>query len=204
MHMKNNILVPVVVEKDPNGFERSYDIYSRLLKDFIVFITGEIDIAVANTFIAQLLFLESDDPTRDIKIYINSEGGYVSAGLAMYDTMKLIRNDIVTINVGLAASMASVLLSGGTKGKRYVLPESKTMIHQVLGGAEGQASDVEIAAKEMLKVKERLTQILAENTSQKYDKVLRDMDRNYWMTAKESVEYGIADEILKTQKGKKV
>ena len=161
MHMKNNILVPVVVEKDPNGFERSYDIYSRLLKDFIVFITGPIDTAIANTFIAQLLFLESDDPTRDIKIYINSEGGYVSAGLAMYDTMKLVRNEIVTINVGLAASMASVLLSGGTKGKRYVLPESKTMIHQVLGGAEGQASDVEIAAKEMLKVKERLTQILA-------------------------------------------
>lgn len=200
MRISNNVLVPIVVEKDPSGYERSYDIYSRLLKDHIVFVTGEIDINLANTFIAQLLYLESDDPTRDIKVYINSPGGIVSAGMAMYDTMRHVKNDIVTINVGLAASMGSVLLSGGTKGKRYTLPESKTMIHQVLGGVEGQASDVEIAAKEMLKVKDRLTHIIAENCKQKYDRVMSDMDRNYWMTAQEAVEYGIVDEILKPQK----
>ena len=201
MHMKNNILVPVVVEKDPNGFERSYDIYSRLLKDFIVFITGEIDIAVANTFIAQLLFLESDDPTRDIKIYINSEGGYVSAGLAMYDTMKLIRNDIVTINVGLAASMASVLLSGGTKGKRYVLPESKTMIHQVLGGTEGQASDIAIDAKHIVHVKEKISKILAKHTGKPFSEIERDSDRNFYMDAEDAKKYGLIDDIVKSKNG---
>jgi ATP-dependent Clp protease, protease subunit len=198
--MNKDILIPVVVEKDPNGFERSYDIYSRLLKDYIVFITGAIDMAVANTFIAQLLFLESEDSERDIKVYINSPGGTVTAGLAMFDTIKHVKNDVSTINVGLAASMGSVLLAGGKNGKRFVLPESKTMIHQVLGGVEGQASDVEIEAKEMIRVKKRIIDIIAESTGKDTKKVEKDMDRNYWMTSNETVEYGLADEVMKPTK----
>ncbi|MFC1622222.1 ATP-dependent Clp protease proteolytic subunit [Patescibacteria group bacterium] len=198
--MKNDALIPIVVEKNPQGFERSYDIYSRLLKDFIVFVTGPIDMAVANTFIAQLLYLESVDPEREISVYINSPGGMVTDGLAMYDTMRHVRNEIATINVGLAASMGSVILSGGTKGKRFALPESKTMIHQVLGGVEGQASDIEIAAKETLRVKSRIIELIAENSGKKKESVEKDMDRNYWMNAKETKEYGLIDKIMTSKK----
>jgi ATP-dependent Clp protease protease subunit len=200
MSIKNSTLVPIVVEKDPSGMERSYDIYSRLLKDFIVFVTGSIDMAVANTFIAQLLFLQSQDPERDISVYVNSPGGEAYAGRAIYDTMKHVKNDIVTINVGLAASAGAMILCGGTKGKRYSLPGSFTMIHQVLGGAEGQATDVEIVAKHMVKLKEQYAEILAQETGQKYEKVKKDIDRDYWMDAKESVEYGIVDKVLNPKK----
>jgi ATP-dependent Clp protease protease subunit len=200
MSIKNSILVPIVVEKDPSGMERSYDIYSRLLKDFIVFVTGPIDMAVANTFIAQLLFLQREDPERDISVYINSPGGEAYAGRAMYDTMKHVKNAIVTINVGLAASAGAMILCGGTKGKRYSLPGSFTMIHQVLGGAEGQATDVEIVAKHMVKLKEQYAEIISQETGQKYEKVKRDIDRDHWMDAKESVEYGIVDKVLEPKK----
>lgn len=200
MSIKNSILVPIVVERDPSGMERSYDIYSRLLKDFIVFVTGPIDMAVANTFIAQLLFLQREDPERDISVYINSPGGEAYAGRAMYDTMKHVKNDIVTINVGLSASAGAMILCGGTKGKRYSLPGSFTMIHQVLGGAEGQATDVEIVAKHMVKLKEQYAEIIAKETGQKYEKVKKDIDRDHWMDAKESVEYGIVDKVLEPKK----
>lgn len=196
----NNTLVPIVVEKEPGGNERSYDIYSRLLKDQIVFVTGPIDMGVANTFIAQLLFLESQHPDRDISVYINSPGGEVYAGIAMYDTIKHIKNDVVTINVGLAASAGALLLSAGTKGKRYSLPGAHTMIHQVLGGIEGQATDVEIAAKHMVKLKEQYAKVIAKETGQKFEKVKSDIDRDFWMDAKESIEYGIIDKIMKPKK----
>jgi len=200
MSIKNSILVPIVVEKEPGGMERSYDIYSRLLKDFVVFVTGEVDMSVANTFIAQLLFLQSENPERDISVYINSPGGEVYAGRAMYDTMKHVKNDVVTINVGLAASVGALLLAGGTKGKRYALPGSYTMIHQVLGGAQGQATDVEIVAKHMVKLKEQYAEIIASETGQKLDKVKKDIDRDYWMNAKEAIEYGIIDKVLSPKK----
>ena len=195
-------LVPIVVEKDPNGFERSYDIYSRLLKDFIVFVTGPIEIGVANTFIAQLLFLENEDPKRDISVYINSPGGEISSGMAMYDTMKHVKNDVSTINVGLAASMGAVLLAGGTKGKRYALPNAETMIHQPLisGGFGGPASDVEIETKQLLKLRDTLTDILVEETGQKRDKVVKDMDRNNWMGADEALKYGLVDKVMDQKK----
>ena len=195
-----DILIPVVVEKDPSGFERSYDIYSRLLKDFIVFVTGEVEMGMANTFVAQLLFLESVDSTRDIKVYINSPGGSVYAGLAMYDTMKHVKNEITTINVGLAASMGAILMCGGNKGKRFALPNSYSLIHQTLGGTEGQASDIEIYAKQILKTREQLGGILAEATDKKLETVIKDMDRDNWMDAEATLKYGLVDEILKPQK----
>lgn len=200
MSIKNSTLIPIVVEKEPNGMERSYDIYSRLLKDFIVFLTGPIDMGVANTFIAQLLFLQSQDPERDISIYINSPGGEVYAGTAMYDTIKHVKNEIVTINVGLAASAAAMILAAGTKGKRYSLPGSYTMIHQVLGGAEGQATDVEIVAKHMLRLKEQYAEIIAKETGQALDKVKKDIDRDFWMGSKEALDYGIVDKVLTPNK----
>ena len=196
----NNILVPVVVEKDPNGFERSYDIYSRLLKDFIVFITGPIDGAVANTFIAQMLFLESSDAKRDISVYINSPGGEVYAGRSMFDTIKHVKNDVKTINVGLAASAAALILCSGTKGKRFVLPGSHTMIHQPHGGAEGQATDIAIQAKQIVKIREQYATLIAENTGQDVKKVLEDVERDNWMDAKEAKAYGLVDEIMKPRK----
>lgn len=197
---KDNVLVPVVIEKDPNGYERSYDIYSRLLKDFIVFITGEVEMGMANTFVAQLLFLESQDSSRDIMVYINSPGGSVYAGLAMLDTMRHVKNDITTINIGLAASMGAILMCGGKKGKRFALPNSYTLIHQTLGGTEGQASDIEIYAKQILKTREQLAGVLAKATGKKLDIVLKDMDRDNWMDAKAALEYGLIDEILVPQK----
>jgi ATP-dependent Clp protease protease subunit len=198
----NNTLVPIVVEREPSGMERSYDIYSRLLKDYVVFVTGPIDQGVANTFIAKLLFLEQQDPERDVSVYINSQGGGVYAGLAMYDTIKHVKNEVITINVGLAASAGALLLSAGTKGKRYALPDSYTMIHQVLGGAEGQATDVEITAKHMLKLRDQYADLIAKETGKKLDKVKLDIDRDYWMNGKEAKEYGIIDSILKPNKKK--
>ena len=198
--MNSQTLVPIVVEKDPNGFERSYDIYSRLLKDWIVFVTGPIDMAVANTFIAQLLFLESQDPKRDISVYINSPGGDAYSGFAMYDTMKHVKNDIVTINVGLAASAGALILGGGTKGKRYALPASFTMIHQVLGGVEGQATDIEIRAKHMLRLREMYANAIAGDSDQDKKKVLQDIERDYWMNTDEIVKYGLVDSLMKPKK----
>lgn len=196
----NDILVPIVVEKDPNGFERSYDIYSRLLRDWIVFVTGPIDQATANTFIAQMLFLESQDDKRDISVYINSPGGEVYAGRAMYDTIKHVKNDVVTINVGLAASAAALLLCSGTKGKRYALPGAHTMIHQPHGGVEGQATDIEIHAREILRLREEYAKLIAENTEQPLDKVKVDMERDRWMNAEEALNYGLIDKIMPPRK----
>lgn len=198
--MNNNTLIPIVVEKDPNGYERSYDIYSRLLKDFIVFVTGPIDLAVANTFIAQLLFLESQDEKRDIHVYINSPGGEAYAGRAMYDTMKYVKNDIATINVGLAASAGAMILCGGTKGKRSALPGSYTMIHQVSGGAEGQETDLRITAQHMLNLRAQYARILADESGQNYEKVMNDIERDNWMDSKQTLDYGLIDKIYASQK----
>ena len=197
----NNVLIPVVVEKDPSGFERSYDIYSRLLKDWIIFVTGPIDMAVANTFIAQMLFLESQDPKRDISIYINSPGGEVYAGRAMYDTIKHVQNEVMTINVGLAASAAALILCSGTKGKRQSLPGSHTMIHQPHGGVEGQTTDIEITAKQYVKVKEQYVKLLSENTGKPLKKIMEDVERDKWMNAEEAKEYGLIDNVLTPRKG---
>ena len=192
-----SVLIPMVVEQDPKGFERSYDIYSRLLKDRIIFITGPIDMAVANTIIAQLLFLESEDPKKDISIYINTPGGEIYAGMAIYDTMRHIKPDVSTICVGEAASMGSILLAGGAKGKRFILPHSIVLIHQPLGGAQGQASDIEITAKEILRLKEMIYQILARDTGTTLKKIKEDADRDFILTAEDAVKYGIVDKILK-------
>lgn len=198
--MNNSILIPVVVEKDPSGFERSYDIYSRLLKDFVVFVTGPIDLAVANTFIAQLLYLESVDDTRDINVYINSPGGEAYAGRSMYDTMKYVKNEITTINVGLAASAGAMILAGGTKGKRWALPGSYTMIHQVSGGAEGQETDLRITAQHMLNLREQYAKILSEESGQDFEKVMNDIERDNWLNARQTLEYGLIDKIHESQK----
>lgn len=188
--------IPVVVEQTGNG-ERSYDIYSRLLKDRIIFIDQQVDEHLASIVVAQLLFLEAEDPEKDINIYINSPGGMVTAGLAILDTMNYIKPDISTICVGLAASMGAVLLSAGTKGKRYALPNAEIMIHQPLGGAQGQASDIKIQADWMMKTKERLNHILAENTGKDLSIIERDTDRDNFMYADEAVEYGLIDRVLK-------
>lgn len=188
-------LVPIVVEQTGRG-ERAYDIFSRLLKERIVFIGSPIDDVVASLAIAQLLFLEAEDPDKDVSVYINSPGGYVSAGLAIYDTMQYIKPDVATICMGQAASMGALLLAAGTKGKRSALPNSRIMIHQPAGGAQGQASDIEIHAKEILKMREKLNEILALHTGQSIEKIAKDTDRNYFMSAEESKEYGIIDEIM--------
>ncbi|OGF34186.1 ATP-dependent Clp endopeptidase, proteolytic subunit ClpP [Candidatus Falkowbacteria bacterium RIFOXYC2_FULL_48_21] len=188
-------LIPTVIEKTHYG-ERAYDIYSRLLKDRIIFLGTPIDDGVANSVIAQLLYLESEDPAKDIKIYVNSPGGSVSAGLAIYDTMQYIKPDVVTICVGLAASMGSLLLMAGAKGKRFSLPNSKIMIHQVMGGAQGQASDIKIQAEEILRVKDSLNKILAKHTGKSLDRIDKDSDRDYYMTAQEAKDYGIIDKII--------
>src|SRR5690606_11501692 len=190
------VLVPMVVEQTNRG-ERAYDIYSRLLKDRIVFIGGPIDDHVANLVIAQLLFLESEDPEKDIHLYINSPGGIVYAGLAIYDTMQYIRPDVSTICVGLAASMAAVLLAAGAKGKRFALPYSRVMIHQPLGGVRGQATEIEIEAREILRIKHALNDILAKHTGQPLERIERDTDRNFYMSADEALQYGIIDGVLR-------
>lgn len=192
-------LVPIVVEQTNRG-ERSYDIYSRLLKERIVFVGSVIDDAVANLVVAQLLFLEGEDPDKDIYLYINSPGGSVTAGLAIYDTMQYIRPDVSTICVGLAASMGAVLLAGGAPGKRYILPHAEVMLHQPMGGAQGQAADIEINAKHILRTRERLNKILAKHTGQPLDRIARDTDRDFWMTAVEAKEYGIVDDIMEKKK----
>jgi ATP-dependent Clp protease protease subunit len=187
--------IPYVVEKTGRG-ERSYDIYSRLLKDRIIMLSGEVNDAVASSIVAQMLFLEAEDPEKDIYFYINSPGGVVTAGMAMYDTMNYIRPDIVTICIGQAASMGAFLLSSGTKGKRYALPHARIMIHQPLGGAQGQATDIEIQAKEILRMKAELNKIIAANTGQTVKKVEKDTDRDNFMSAAEAAEYGLIDKVL--------
>jgi len=192
------MLIPTVIEKSTYG-ERAYDIYSRLLEDRIIFIGGEVNDQMANTVVAQLLFLASKDAKKDINVYVNSPGGSVSAGMAMLDTMNFVSPDISTTCIGMAASMGAVLLSAGQPGKRYALPNSQVMIHQPLGGAQGQASDIEITARRILKTRERLNQILADNTGQEVERVAKDMDRDYWMGANEALKYGVVDEILYTK-----
>lgn len=187
--------VPIVVEQSNRG-ERSYDIYSRLLKDRIVFVTGEIDDTMANLVIAQLLFLESEDPDKDIHLYINSPGGSVSAGLAIYDTMQYIKPDVSTICMGMAASMASVLLAAGAPGKRFALPYSRVMIHQPLGGVQGQASEIEITAREILRIRDEMNGILASHTGQTKEKIAQDTDRDNYMSSREAKEYGLIDEVV--------
>jgi len=187
--------IPYVVEKTGRG-ERSYDIYSRLLKDRIVMLSGEVNDAVASSIVAQLLFLEAEDPEKDIYFYINSPGGVVTSGMAIYDTMNYIRPDVTTICIGQAASMGAFLLSSGAKGKRYALEHARIMIHQPLGGAQGQATDIAIQAKEILRMKQELNEILASNTGQDIKKIEEDTDRDNFMSAKEAVEYGMIDEVL--------
>lgn len=188
-------LIPMVVEQSNKG-ERSYDIYSRLLKDRIVFLGGEVDDDSANLIVAQLLFLEADDPDKDISLYINSPGGSVTAGMAIYDTMQYIKCDVSTICIGMAASMGAFLLAGGTKGKRYALPNAEIMIHQPSGGAKGQATDIQIVAENILKTKERLNRILSENTGQPYEVVAADTERDNYMTAEEAKAYGLIDAVI--------
>ncbi|MGE5444600.1 MAG: ATP-dependent Clp endopeptidase proteolytic subunit ClpP [Ignavibacteriales bacterium] len=187
--------VPIVIEQTNRG-ERAYDIFSRLLKDRIVFIGSPITDAVADTVIAQLLFLESENPEKDIYIYVNSPGGHVTAGLAMYDTMQYIKPSIATICIGQAASMAAVLLAAGTKGKRYALPHARVMLHQVLGGVEGQATDIEIHAKEILRVREEINRILAKHTGQPLERISKDTERDFFLTTKDALEYGVVDAII--------
>ena len=191
--------VPFVVEQTGRG-ERAYDIYSRLLKDRIIFIGTPIDDYIANLVIAQMIFLEGEEPDRDINLYIQSPGGVVSAGLAIYDTMQFVKCPVSTLCMGLAASMGAVLLTAGATGKRYCLPNAKVMIHQVLGGASGQATDVEIATKEMLKTRDQLNQILAKHTGKSIDQIAKDTDRNHWMTAEEAKGYGLVDEIIEKRR----
>lgn len=186
---------PIVIERTSNG-ERSYDIYSRLLKDRIIMLTGEINDAVANVVVAQLLFLAAEDDTKDISIYINSPGGSITAGMAIYDTMNLIKPDVSTICVGMAASMGAFLLAAGKKGKRYALPNSEIMIHQPIGGAQGQATEIQIAAKHIIRIREKMNKILSELTNQPLDKIELDTERDNYMFAQEALEYGLVDKIL--------
>ncbi len=192
-------LVPIVIEKDGRG-ERAYDIYSKLLKERIVFLGSAIDDNVANIVIAQMLFLESEDPTREISLYVNSPGGYITSGLAIYDTMQYIKSPVITMCIGQAASMAAVLLGAGEKGKRYALPHSRVLIHQPLGGAQGQATDIGIQAKEILRTREELNSILARHPGQPIDRIVQDTERDFYMTATQAVEYGIIDEIVEKRK----
>jgi ATP-dependent Clp protease protease subunit len=198
MEPENQYLIPTVIEKSQYG-ERAYDIYSRLLKERIIFLGGPVNDGVANTVIAQLLFLEHEDPKGEIKLYINSPGGSVTAGMAIYDTMQYVKPDVSTICVGIAASMGAFLLAAGKKGKRFVLPNADILLHQVMGGAEGQAVEIEIAAKQILKTRERLNQILAKHTGQSLAKIERDTDRDFWLSAEEAKAYGVVDEIIKKQ-----
>jgi len=191
----NMNLVPMVVEQTNRG-ERAYDIYSRLLKDRIIFLGTPVNDVVANSIIAQLLFLAADDPEKDISLYINSPGGSITAGMAIYDTMQFIKPDVSTICVGMAASMGAFLLAAGAKGKRYSLPNGEVMIHQPLGGAEGQASDIEIRAKRILKLRDKLNGILAERTGQPFERIEKDTDRDYFMSAEEAKEYGLVDKVI--------
>lgn len=199
----NNYLVPIVVEQTSRG-ERQYDIYSRLLKDRIIFINTPIDDGLASSIIAQLLFLSSQDPNKDINVYINSPGGSVSAGLAIYDTMQFIKPDISTICLGMSASMAQVLLCAGTKGKRFALPNSRIMMHQPLGGTQGQVSDIEIYTKEVMRMRDTLFNIICNHTGKDFDSIKKDADRDNYMTAQEALEYGIIDKVLERMDGSSI
>lgn len=199
--ISNQILIPTVIEKSQFG-ERAYDIYSRLLRERIVFIGGPIDDHLANIVIAQLLFLDSEDPKKDVQLYINSPGGSVTAGLAIYDTMQYLKSDVSTICIGMAASMGAFLLTGGAKNKRYTLPNSKILIHQVMGGFEGQAADIKIQAEEILRVKEQLNKIISKHTGQPLTKIEKDSDRDFYMTAEEAKKYGIIDKVIESPKSK--
>jgi len=192
-------LIPTVIEKSAYG-ERAYDIYSRLLKERIVFLGGPVIDQVANSIIAQLLFLDHEDPKKDIKLYLNTPGGSVTAGLAIYDTMQHIKSHVSTICVGMAASMGAVLLAAGQKGKRFALPNSEILLHQVMGGVEGQAVEIEITARHIVKIKDKLNQILVKHTGQKLDNIEKDTDRDFYLTATEAKEYGLIDAIIKTKK----
>ena len=193
--IKDQVLVPMVIEKSPRG-ERAYDIYSRLLKERIIFLGDIINDAVANTVIAQMLFLASEDETKDIKLYVNTPGGSVTAGMAIYDTMQYVKPDVVTIGVGLAGSMGAVLLAAGKKGKRFALPNSEILLHQVMGEAGGQAIDIKIRAEHILKIKDRIDQILAKHTGQPLAKIKKDSDRDFFMSSDEAKKYGIIDKII--------
>ncbi len=192
-------LIPTVVEKTQYG-ERSYDIYSRLLKERIIFLGGPVNDAVANSVIAQLLFLEHEDPKKDIKLYLNTPGGSVTAGLAIYDTMQYVKPDVATMCVGMAASMGAVLLGAGAPGKRFALPNSEILLHQVMGGAEGQATEIEITARQIIKIKDKINHILSKNTGQPLAKIEKDTDRDFYMNPEEAKEYGLIDEIIKKHK----
>jgi len=192
-------LVPMVVEQTPRG-ERAFDIYSRLLKERVIFLVGPIDDYVANVVVAQLLFLEAENPEKDISLYINSPGGVVTAGMAIYDTMRFIKPDVSTICVGQAASMGSFLLAAGAKGKRYILPNSRVMIHQPSGGTQGQATDIAIQAKEILRTRERIAKVISRETGQPFDKVLADMERDFWLSAEEAIKYGLVSKIIETSR----
>jgi len=194
-----NQLVPMVVEQTPRG-ERAYDIYSRLLKERVIFLIGPLEDVVANLVVAQMLYLEAENPDKDISLYINSPGGSVTSGLSIYDTMQFIKPDVSTLCVGQAASMGAVLLAGGAKGKRHSLPNSRVLIHQVMGGYQGQASDVEIHAQEILSIKEKLNAILSFHTGQKVDKITKDSDRDNFMSPEQAVKYGIIDSVMQTRK----
>jgi len=191
----HNQLVPMVVEQTARG-ERAYDIYSRLLKERVIFIVGPIEDHMANLIVAQLLFLESENPDKDIHLYINSPGGSVTSGMSIYDTMQFIKPDVSTMCIGQAASMGALLLTAGAKGKRYCLPHSRTMIHQPLGGFQGQASDIEIHAREILQIRERLNSVLSHHTGQPMERISQDTDRDFFMSAEESVKYGLVDQVL--------
>ena len=195
---ESNQLVPMVVEQTPRG-ERAYDIYSRLLKERVIFLVGPVEDVVANLVVAQMLFLEAENPDKDISLYINSPGGSVTSGLSIYDTMQFIKPDVSTLCIGQAASMGAVLLAGGAKGKRHALPNSRVLIHQVMGGFQGQASDVEIHAQEILSIKEKLNKILSSHTGQKIDKIVQDSDRDNFMTPEQAVEYGLIDTVMATR-----
>ena len=195
-------LVPMVVEQTARG-ERSYDIYSRLLKDRVIFMTGQVEDHMANLIVAQLLFLESENPDKDIHLYINSAGGSVTAGLSIYDTMQFIQPDVSTMCIGQAASMGAMLLAGGAKGKRYALPHSRLMIHQPSGGAQGQASDIEIQANEIIKMRENLNILLSKHTGQEEETIARDTERDHYMSAEQALEYGLVDKIIETRAGNK-
>ena len=197
--INNEYLIPTVIEKAPGG-ERAFDIYSRLLKERIIFLSGPVTDGLANVVIAQLLFLEHEDPKKDIKLYINSPGGSVTAGMAIYDAMQYVKPDVSTVCIGMAASMAAVLLASGKKGKRIALPNSEVLLHQVMGGAEGQAIEIEITAKQIMKMKDKLNQILSKHTGQSLSKIGKDTDRDFYLSAEEAKAYGVVDEIIKGKK----
>lgn len=193
------MLIPTVIEKTQAG-ERAYDIYSRLLKDRIIFLSGVVDDHLANTIVAQMLFLASKDPKKDIQLYINSPGGSVTAGLAIYDTMQYIKPDVSTVSIGMSASMGAMLLTAGAKGKRYALPNAEILLHQVMGGVRGQASEIEITAKQILRIKESVNKILSKHTGQPLAKIAKDTDRDFYLTAEEAKEYGVVDEVILSKK----